>query len=324
MGVKEGLESMVTLTDVWNARERIRDRALRTPLIFSPSLSQQIGNEVYLKLENLQLTGAFKVRGNLNKLYSLSGVQGRTGLVTATTGNHGQGLAYAAKCVGMPVTVVVPEGAARTKIASVEALGARIVISGRNYDDAARVAHAIEEEEGLTYVHSFDDPHIIAGQGTIGLEILEDLPDVDLVVAPIGGGGLISGLGVALKESGYGIKLVGVEAHGAPSMYESIKRGAPTELSSASTMADGIAVRRPGDLTFEMARRYVDGIVLVSDDEILSALRTLALAAKLVVEGAGAASVAALLSRRLQVKHQKVVCVISGGNIDAEFMKKLL
>lgn len=315
---------MVTLDDIRTARERIGGRVLRTPLVFSQSLSQLTGNEVYLKLENLQLTGAFKVRGNLNKLVSLNGVGAKSGLVTATTGNHGQGLAYAAKCVGLPATVVMPEGSARTKVASVEALGARIVISGRNYDDAARIAHVIEREEGLTYIHSFDDPQIIAGQGTIGLEILEDLSDVDVVIAPIGGGGLISGLGVALKESGCSVKLVGVEASGAPSMRESIERGVVTELSSVHTMADGIAVRRPGELTFQIARRYVDDVVLVLDNEIVSALETMVVATKLVAEGAGATSVAALLARRLGAKHQKVVCVISGGNIDVEVLKRSL
>ncbi len=315
---------MVTLDDIKSARERIGDRVARTPLVYSQGLSHQTGNEVYLKLENLQLTGAFKVRGNLNKLISLGELGARQGLITATTGNHGQGLAYAARCAGLPVTVVMPEGAVKAKVALVQELGARVVISGRDYDDAARVAHVIEEEERLRYIHSFDDPHVIAGQGTIGLEILEDLPDVSVVVAPIGGGGLISGLGVALKESDCRVKLVGVEASGAPSMHESIARGAAIELPFVDTVADGIAVRRPGDLPFLMTQRYVDDIELVPDCAILSAVRTTALAAKLVAEPAGAASVAALLSGKLGIEGCRVVCVVSGGNIDVGVLKESL
>ncbi len=313
----------VTLESVLQAQAVLTGKIVRTPLIRCHSLDRN-GLEIYLKLENFQRTGAFKFRGCLNKVARLSPAARRRGLVAASSGNHAQGLALAGALKNLKVTIVMPEGSARSKIAGTRAYGAEVILHGAVYDDAYRHALALAENTGATYVHSFDDPDIIAGQGTIGLEILEDLPEVDAVVAPIGGGGLISGLGVVLKNTRPDVLLVGCQSQGAPSMVESLRTGQLCELVSINTLADGIAVRRPGELTFRLAQHYLDRAVVVPDRAIARAVNTLATRAKIVAEPAAAAPWAAIEEGLIPLDAGKVVCVITGGNIDAPLLSRFL
>jgi threonine dehydratase len=316
---------MVSLKDVLAARERIRDRVLLSPCTRSESVSAASGTEAFLKLESLQRTGSYKERGALNKLLLLSEVECARGLVAASAGNHAQGVAFHAGRLGVKATIVMPETTPIVKVANTRAHGARIVLHGANYDEAYAEARRLESAEGLTLVHPFDDPGVIAGQGTIGLEVLEQLPDVDVVVVPIGGGGLASGVAVAVKAVRPSARVVGVETEVLPSMLAALDAGQPVTLDPANTLADGIAVKRAGDLTFEHVRHLVDEIVTVSEEEIASAILHLLEKDKTVVEGAGAVGVAALLNRKVKgVEGRRVVSIVSGGNIDVNLVARVI
>ena len=316
--------SNISLTQIREARERIRKVINKTPCIYSLPLSQKIGKEIFLKLENLQVTQAFKARGNANKIVLLDKQKKKKGVITASSGNHGLGLSLAALQNGVKAVIVVPKVAPTNKIEKIKENKAEVIIEGETYDDAASYAHSLAEEEGFIYIPSFDDPDIIAGNGSIGLEIIEDVPEVEVIIFPIGGGGGISGVSLAVKKTNPNIQVFGVEAERAPSMLNSVKAGKITELSSCNTFADGIAVRKPGKLNFEIVKRYVDGIVTVSEEEMKSAIVALAKEAKIIAEGAGASSVAALLFKKFTTKRSRIVCVITGGNIDMSLFKSIL
>jgi threonine dehydratase len=316
---------MVNLPDVLAARARIRDQIYLSPCARSETLSRLTGTNAYLKLENLQMTGAYKERGALNKLLTLSAPERARGLIAASAGNHAQAVAYHGVRLGMTVTIVMPETTPITKVANTRAHGARIVLCGASYDEAYTQARALAEAEGQTFVHPFDDPEVIAGQGTVGLEILEQVPDVDAVVVPIGGGGLASGVAVALKAQRPGIRVIGVEALVIPCMQAALAAGRPTTVEPASTLADGIAVKRAGQLTFEHVRSLVDELVTVSEEEIASAILYCLEKEKTVAEGAGAVAVAALMHRKVRgLDGRRVVSVLSGGNIDVNLIARII
>lgn len=315
----------LTLPMIEEARERLRGVAHVTPLDYSATFSELTGCRVFFKLENLQKTGSFKIRGAYNKIMSLAPAERARGVVCASAGNHAQGVAYAAARAGIAATVVMPEGAPISKIAATRGYGARVVLEGSGYDEAFARACRIQEETGAVMVHAFDDPLVAAGQGTIALELLEACPDLDAVVVPVGGGGLIAGVAVALKSLCPQVKVVGVQAAGAPAVYFSLRGGGrPTESASSATIADGIAVRRPGSFTMEVIRRYVDDVVLVEEEEIAQAILLLLERSKIVVEGAGAVPLAALLQRRLSLAHRKVALLLSGGNIDVNVLSIII
>lgn len=307
----------ISLNQIKQARERIKDKVNKTPCIYSLPLSRMTGEEVFLKLENLQVTQAFKARGNANKIAILSQEQKERGVITASSGNHGQGLSLAALRNEVKAVVVLPEVAPLNKREKIKENKAEVIIKGKTYDDAALYAHSLAKDKGYTYIPSFDDPDIVAGNGSMGLEILEDVPQAEIIICPIGGGGGISGVCLATKQIKANIQIIGVEAEGAAAMLESVKAGKLVELSSINTFADGIAVRKPGELNFKIVKRCVDDIVTVSDEEMKSAIAILAKEAKVIAEAAGAASVAALLFKKFPVKDRSnIVCIISGGNID--------
>jgi threonine dehydratase len=316
---------MVTLDDVRAALGRIRDRIYLSPCARSETFSRLTGTEAYLKLENLQMTGAYKERGALNKLLRLEPAERDRGLITASAGNHAQAVAYHAGRLGITATIVMPEPTPIMKVANTRAHGARVVLHGANYDEAYAEARRLEQVERLTFVHPFDDPDIISGQGTLGLEILGQEPETDVIVVPIGGGGLASGVGVALKALRPKARLVGVETEVLPSMLQAVEAGSPVTLEPANTIADGIAVKRAGDVTLEHVKRYVDDIVTVSEEEIASAILYLLEKEKTVVEGAGAVGVAALMQRKVRgLEGKRVVTVISGGNIDVNLVARVI
>jgi len=318
---------MITRNTIVQAQQRIAGRVHLTPLEHQYTLSEALGAPLYVKLENLQKTGSFKLRGALNKLGQLTPEQRAAGVVAASAGNHAQGVAWAARELGMRALIVMPEGAAASKVAATKAYGAEVLLKGETFDDAAQVAAEAAAEQGLTLIPAFDDEAIIAGQGTIGLEILEQLPDVGTVVVPVGGGGLISGIAIAIKEARPEVRVIGVEAEGADAFSQSLAspNGQPVTLKSVNTIADGIALKAPGRLTYPIVRQYVDDIVVVRDDEIAGVILLFMERLKLVVEGAGAASVAALLSGRVAPSGDKpTVAVVSGGNIDVDVIARII
>ena len=317
--------SKITLEKIKEARERIRDKINKTPCIYSLTLSRILNKEVFLKLENLQLTQAFKARGNANKMSLLTQGEKDRGVITASSGNHGQGLSLAALLAGVKATIILPEVAPQNKIDKIKENKAEVIIKGKTYDDASHYAHILAKEKNYVYIHSFDDLDIIAGNGSIGLEILEDVPQTQMIICPIGGGGGISGISLAAKQLKSDIKMVGVEAEKAPSMLKSIEADKIIELDSADTFADGIAVRKSGEINFKIVKKYVDSLVTVSEEEIKNAIFTLAKEAKIIAEGAGAASVAALLSKKIDTENiSNIVCMISGGNIDIDMLSDIL
>lgn len=306
----------VTLTDVKAARERIREEIIRTPLVLCDSVSELAGVPAYLKLENLQRTGAFKVRGAVAKVTSLAPEERQRGLICASSGNHGIGVAYAAGRLGISCVVVLPENASDYKISLLEKYGAQIVKHGIKSDVRQEKVNQLSHERSYTQIPSFADSALIAGQGTIGLEILEDMPDVDEVYVPIGGGGLISGIALAIKERRPKTRIYGVEPEHSNTLWEALRNHGPVLLPRVETIADGLAAAITSDINFSMVRHYVDEIILVSDREILEATVFLLKRAKIVVEPSGAASVAGLLANPR--KCGKAVAVISGGNITIE------
>ena len=313
------------LLKVKEAQQVLRGVAHRTPLSSSMTFSQMTGGEVYLKLENLQKTGAFKLRGAYYALWSKLRESRVSLCVTASSGNHGQGVAYASSVLGIKSIVVMPIYTPVYKVQAVKSYGAHVVLYGETYDDAYAKALEIAEREGAFFVHPFNDERVIAGQGTIGLEILEDLPDVDLVVVPVGGGGLISGIAIALKAvKGEKVKVIGVQPKGAPALYRSYKEGRLVTVERPQTIADGVVVKRPGEITLRFIRELVDDMVVVDDYEIARAMFLLLERAKLVAEPAGALSVAAMLSGAVEVKGKKAVAVVSGGNVDMSLLSRII
>ncbi len=314
----------VNLKAIEKARESLNGVAKKTELDHSRTFSQMSGNEVYLKLENLQRTGSFKIRGAYNKIISLSEDEKTNGVVAASAGNHAQGVALGAAKAGIDSTIVMPEGAPISKVKATREYGAKVVLSGETYDEAHKKEEEISEETGATIIPAFNDPKIIAGQGTIGLEILDDLSDLEAVVVPIGGGGLISGIATAIKENSPETEVIGVEASGAASMTKSLEQGSLSTLKKIDTMADGIAVKTPGNLTYSIVSDYVDHIVTVDDEEIAYAILLLLERAKLTVEGAGAVGLAALLNDKVPLHGKKTAVVLSGGNIDLNMISKII
>lgn len=312
---------MVTLEMIKQAQQNLKGVARMTPLISAP----KIGENVSIKAENLQLTGSFKLRGAYNKISSLTPEEKQKGVIACSAGNHAQGVALSATKNGIHSTICIPAGAPLSKVEATRGFGGDVVLVPGVYDDAYAKAVELTNEKGYTFVHPFNDEKVIAGQGTIGLEILEQEPHVDAVFVAIGGGGLASGVACAIKSMKPDCKVYGVQAAGAPSMYDSINKGEIIELPSVSTIADGIAVKKPGDLTFEMCQKYLDGVVTVSEDEIATAILTLMEGQKTVAEGAGAASVAAIMFDKVpEVKGKNIVCVISGGNIDVSILSRVI
>ncbi|HEX9831070.1 MAG TPA: threonine ammonia-lyase [Thermodesulfobacteriota bacterium] len=313
---------MVRLTDIKQAAKRLKDVVYKTPITYSYSLSEISGANVFLKLESLQRTGSFKIRGAYNKLCKLNGTDRR--VIAASAGNHAQGVALAAKLLGMKANLVMPEGTPINKIVAVRHYGADVFLHGNTFDDAYAYARRLEKESGDLFVHAFDDPDVIAGQGTIGLEIIESLKDVESVIVPVGGGGLISGVSTAIKEKNPRIKIIGVQSKNAPSMSISLKKGTIVETGSGQTIADGIAIKKAGTLTFEIAKKYVDDIISVDDNEIEDALLLLTERKRIVVEGAGAAALAGLLKRKNKFRKRNVLILVSGGNIDINILAKII
>lgn len=313
---------MLTLDTIYKASHVLKEVIRSTDLIKAPKINEQA--EVYLKTENLQVTGSFKVRGAYYKISTLSDDERKKGVIACSAGNHAQGVALAATKAGIKSLICLPDGAPISKVEATKGFGAEVCLVPGVYDDAYNKALELRDEKGYTFIHPFDDENVIAGQGTIGLELLEQLPDMDAVVVPIGGGGLISGVAFAIKQLNPKIKVYGVQAAGAPSMFNSIKDGKIERLDSVATIADGIAVKEPGENTFELVQKYVDEIVTVTEDEISCAILSLMEHQKLVSEGAGAVSVAAVMFDKIPVKGKKVVCLVSGGNIDVTILSRVI
>jgi len=317
------LES-VTLSSIRAARARIGESIYVSPCQPSHDLSELAGLPLYLKLENLQRTGSFKERGALNKLLTLSETERKRGVITASAGNHAQGVAFHASMLGVRAQIVMPLATPQIKVAATRGFGAEIVLHGASYDEACEEATRRCHAEGRTFIHPFDDAEVISGQGTIGLELLDQVPDLEAVVVPIGGGGLIAGIGCALKETNPKIRVIGVEPEKLPSMLRAREAGHPVTISPEATVADGIAVRRAGDLTLPLVSRYVDEIVTVDDEEIASAILLLLEQEKTLAEGAGAAALAAVVQSKTSLKPRRTVVLVSGGNIDVSLLAKII
>ena len=313
---------MLTLDKVYHAAYVLKDIVRKTALIESPKLNPDC--KLYLKTENLQVTGSFKVRGAGYKISQLTDEEKARGVIACSAGNHAQGVALAAKNYGIKSVICLPDGAPISKVEATKSYGAEVVMVPGVYDDAYKRALELRDEMGYSFVHPFNDDDVIAGQGTIALEILEELKDIDAVVVPIGGGGLISGVAYTLKQLKPGIKVYGVQASGAPSMYNSIKHGKIERLENVSTIADGIAVKEPGDNTFSLISKYVDDVVTVTEGEISSAILSLIENHKLIAEGAGAVAVAAVMFNKVPVSGKKVVALVSGGNIDVTILSRVI
>jgi threonine dehydratase len=315
---------MIGLQDIQTARERIRNAIRLSPCTYSEAFSALTNNSIFLKLDNQQRTGAFKERGALNKLLTLTAEERSRGVIAASAGNHAQGVAYHAGRHGIHARIVMPLPTPLTKVSSTRAYGADVLLHGANYDEA--YAKAVEQSrgEGLTLVHAFDDDAVIAGQGTLGLEILEQHPDVEAVVVPIGGGGLIGGISCAVKETNPAVTVYGVQPAKIASMKAAVHEGKPVTLAAAATIADGIAVRRAGDRTLPMVQKYVDEIVTVEEEEIANAVLLLLEREKTLAEGAGAAAIAAMLNRKLPLAGKRVAVLVCGGNIDVTLLSRII
>ena len=313
---------MLTIDSVYKAKRVLEGVARKTDVIYAPKLCP--GTELYLKTENLQTTGSFKVRGAYYKMHRLSKEEKERGVVACSAGNHAQGVALAAQKNGIKAVICLPDGAPISKVEATKSYGAEVCLVKGVYDDAYQKALQLRDEMGYTFLHPFDDEDVIAGQGTIALEIAEQLPEVDAIIVPIGGGGLIAGIAYTIKMLAPHVKVYGVEAKGAPCMKNSIERGGLTSLTSVSTIADGIAVKQPGELTYALCKEYVDEIVTVSDDEISAAILALMEKHKLVTEGAGAVGVAAVMFNKIDLKGKKAVCLLSGGNIDVTILSRVI
>lgn len=314
----------ISLASIMAARARIGEAIHVSPCHLSHSLSSLAGLPLHLKLENLQRTGSFKERGALNKLLTLSNVERQRGVIAASAGNHAQGVAFHAAARGIRAQIVMPLATPLVKVAATRGYGAEVILHGANYDEAYEEAMRRRIEEGRTFIHPFDDPEVISGQGTVGLELLEQVPDIEAIVVPVGGGGLIAGIATALKESNPNIRVIGVEPEKLPSMLRAREAGKPVTIAAEATIADGIAVRRAGDLTLPIVSRYVDEIVTVDDEEIASAILTLLEQEKTLAEGAGAAALAAVVQAKTNLRHRRTVVLICGGNIDVSLLAKII
>lgn len=314
--------ALLTLEDIKTAQSRIKGTIRETPLRWSETISRMAGFSIHLKLENQQKTGSFKLRGAANRI--LGGEIAGKGVVAASAGNHAQGVAYAAQQAGWPATIVMPQGAPITKVDATRKYGARVIQEGSTYDDCYLIACKLAKHEDLQYIHAFDDPLIIAGQGTIGLEILAEHPGIRQVVVPVGGGGLVSGIALAVKNIDPHIKVVGIQAQGADAIFQTFRHRELKESDSVSTIADGIAVKRPGVLTSKFVLEYVDNILTVSDEEIASAMLIALERIKTIVEGAGAAALAAVLYRNMYLDPLPTAVILSGGNVDVNLIAQLI
>ncbi len=316
---------MVTLNNIKKASQRIKDVVVKTPFSYAPMLSRLSGSEVYLKKENLQVTGAFKIRGAFNKISSLSQKERSYGVIAASAGNHAQGVALSAQYFDIHAVIIMPESTPLTKVNGVKHFGAEVILAGSNYDEAYAYARSYGEKHSLTFIHPFEDDEVIAGQGTIALDILEACEELDAIVVPVGGGGLISGIAIAVKALNPKIKVIGVSASGAPALKNSFELKRAVDSISVRTIADGIAVRDTSSVTLEYMLKHVDDVISVDDEEIASAILFLLENQKLVVEGAGAVGVAALLHHKLsEFKDKKIVIVISGGNVDVTLLSVII
>ena len=314
----------VSLETIRAARERIRDEIYHSPCPYSLSLSRLTGCEIYCKMESLQVTGSFKERGARNKLKQLTDAQKKAGVIAASAGNHALALAYHGRELGIGVTVVMPKYAPLVKVSNCRSFGANVIQHGDSFQQAKDHALAIVEEKRLVYVHGFDDEEIIAGAGTLGLEILEDVPDVDAVIVPIGGGGLIAGVGTAVKGLKSNVRVIGVEPKNAPTMHDSIKRGVVMRVQTLPTLADGLAVGEAGKLCLDITRRVMDELVMLDEVQIATAILRLLELEKTVVEGAGATPLAGAMVRAAELKGKKVVLVLAGGNIDVNIISRII
>lgn len=313
---------MIQLKDITNAQSVIADRVHRTPLVSSQTLGKRFGVDLHFKAELFQKTGSFKPRGAINKLNSLTPEERARGVITISSGNHAQGLAYSASLFNIPTTVVMPGYSFASKINAAKGFGAEVIITE---DDLLGTCLEVQKERNLVMVHPFDDPYIVAGQGTIGLEILDDMPDVEVVIVAVGGGGLISGIASAIKMKKPDIRVIGVEPKGASAMWQSLRQNQAIHLDSVDTIADGLAAPFAGELNYELVKKYVDDLVLLSDDEFIEPICLILERTKLLTEPAGAASFAAIFHNKLEIpKGSKVVCVLSGGNLDRDRLAQFL
>ncbi|MGE5215944.1 MAG: threonine ammonia-lyase [Chloroflexota bacterium] len=315
---------MITFVDIEEARRRIKNQIYLSPFARSETISQMTGCKVFFKLENLQMTGSFKERGALNRLLTLTSEEARRGVIAASAGNHGMSVAFHSRRLNIAATIVMPQFAPLVKVTRVRQYGARSVLHGGDYDAACAEAVRLSREQALTFISAFDDPWVVAGQGTIGLEIYDQNPDLDAVIVPVGGGGLIAGVALALKTLKPEIRVIGVQAEAVPSMKAALAAGAPTELPPATTIADGIAVRRVGATPFELVKSYVDEIVTVSESEIANAVLLLLEIEKTVAEGAAAVPLAALVNKKVILADKNVGLVLSGGNIDMNLISRII
>ncbi len=313
----------INLSKISSAHKKIQPHIRKTPLELSHQLSEQAGSEVYLKLENWQKTGSFKIRGALNKMLSLSSEEIQKGIITASAGNHGLGVAHAAKMLDIQGKIVVPENASLAKIKALQNYDLELLKQGRDYDEAEEIAWQIQKREDLTFIHAFSDPEIIAGQGTIGLEILEDLPDAQTILVPIGGGGLIAGIAIAAKSIHSKVKVVGVQSEASPAMFNSVQAARCVETPIEETIADGLAGRFVAEFTLELTRKHVDEVVLVSENGIKEAIKFVIENEHMLIEGAAAVGVAALLEEKVKT-HGKTVVLLTGRNIHSQVLKEIL
>jgi threonine dehydratase len=315
---------MITFVDVEEARERIQSQIYLSPLPYSETISQLSGNRVFFKLENLQITGSFKERGALNRLLTLTPDEAKRGVIAASAGNHGMAVAYHGQRLKIAATIVMPLHAPLIKVSRVRHYGAQTVLHGSDYDAAFTEAQRLAQEKGLTFIHGFNDPWVVAGQGTIGLELYEQNPDLNAVVVPVGGGGLIAGIALILKTLNPKIRIIGVQAEAVPSMKAALEKGGPIRLPPATTIADGIAVREVGETPFALAKHYVDDIVTVSEGEIANAVLLLLETEKTVAEGAAAVPLAAVINKKTGLAKSNVGIVITGGNIDMNLISRII
>jgi threonine dehydratase len=315
---------MITFVDIEEARERIKEQIYLSPFPYSETVSRMTGNRVFFKLENLQMTGSFKERGALNRLLTLTPEQAQRGVITASAGNHGMAVAFQCQRLNMAATIVMPVTAPLIKITRVRQYGAQSILHGSDYDSALAEALRLSQESRLTFVSPFDDPFIVAGQGTIGLELYEQNPDLEAVIVPVGGGGLIAGIALALKTLKPKIRVIGVQAEAVPSMQAALENGKPVQVPPATTIADGIAVRAVGATPLELVRRYVDEIVTVSEGEIANAVLLLLEIEKTVAEGAAATALAAVINKKVSLSKKNVGLIVSGGNIDMNLISRII
>ena len=316
---------MISIEDINKAAQVLKNKILKTSLTYSSFLSEKLGCEIYLKLENLQLTGSYKVRGAINKLYHLSDQEKKNGVIACSAGNHAQGVAYAAKQLGIKATIVMPTTTPFSKIEGTKKFGAEIILHGNYYDDSYKKALALQKKNKQTFIHPFNDKDIIAGQGTIGLEIYKIIPDLDMVIIPIGGGGLISGVSTVLKTNNSKIQIIGVESEKMPSMKESIKAGKIITVKKEKTIADGIAISATKNIPFKIIQKNVDNIVSVDESSIAESIIFLLEQEKILAEGAGASGLSAILSNKIKdIKGKKIAIIITGGNIDLNFLDHII